>query len=164
MIWRRWWRLKRTSGSAGQDVDILQVFQKLFVLCLLSISVFKCLDSGWGGGDPFIVHLSLPSACRTTSSNLFPHCPGDLDPRQPNVEVAHLQLKTQPRSMASVITLFVIPRFEFHNECVQMRREEKKWIDVWRLSKSMSFNSPPLLSAAKGHSRAFGGHCRLQND
>lgn len=47
------------------------------------------------------------------------------------------------RSMVNVITLFVIPRFEFHNECVQKRRREEK-----KTGKMSDFSQNQCLSTA----------------
>lgn len=87
----------------------------------------------------------------TTSSNLLLHCPQDLDSHTSQMSRLHICNSKLARSMVNVITLFVILRFEFHNEHVEKsRREEKNWKDVWLLSKSMSFNSPPILFEGKG--------------
>lgn len=87
----------------------------------------------------------------TTSSNLLLHCPQDLDSHTSQMSRLHICNSKLARSMVNVITLFVILRFEFHNEHVEKsRREGKNWKDVWLLSKSMSFNSPPILFEGKG--------------
>lgn len=71
----------------------------------------------WGG----VCDLLLPQICFSIVLKTLL--------RTSQMSRLHICNSKLARSMVNVITVFVIPRFEFHNECVQRRKKTGKMSD-----------------------------------
>lgn len=150
-------RLRSADQGKSLTLHVLLHERRKNILMLQKVRFFldwwETLSAACTGGGGVV--SAAAAAAVSATCYFLKICFSIVPPPRPwfrTSQMSRLHICNSKLARSNVITLFVIPRFEFHNERVGEEERKKKRKHVWLLSKSMSFNQP---SAPLWRERAF---------